>query len=379
MTDSSEDRKEPACNGLSSGDTVTTSNHDEHPKQLVAPALAIDFDAVAREVAAGYISEQQHPSAPYRILNYTQHAQFDWRWNQETIQCRGLIVDDHNRVIARPFPKFFSYEQLNGNVPREPFEVYDKLDGSLGVLYRINGRASIASRGSFVSNQAQRATAIFNRKYADVPLDDRMTYLFEIIYPQNRIVIDYGTTEDLFLLAIIETATGVEQPLRDIGFPCVTRFDGITQLEELLARQDRFREGFVVRFESGQRVKIKFEEYKRLHKLLTGVSASHIWQSLRNGDDLSQLVERVPDEYFAWVRSTESDLRQKFEVIETRFRQQFAASPRFETRKEAAFHFQQLEQPGVMFAMLDDRPYADQIWKMIRPIGQAPFRCEIDV
>jgi RNA ligase len=152
----------------------------------------LDFVAIRREIDSGYISEQRHPQAPIRILNYTHRAQYDWRWNPETMQCRGLIVDDNNRIVARPFAKFFTYEQLSGVVPNEPFEAYEKLDGSLGILYMVDGEPCIATRGSFVSDQAERATEIYRRKYRDIVLDDRMTYLFEIIYPGNRIVVNYG-------------------------------------------------------------------------------------------------------------------------------------------------------------------------------------------
>jgi len=74
--------------------------------------LTIDPDAIRREIEAGYISEQRHPEWDLRILNYTQRCQFDWRWNAQTMQCRGLIVDDAWNIIARPFPKLFSVEQL---------------------------------------------------------------------------------------------------------------------------------------------------------------------------------------------------------------------------------------------------------------------------
>ena len=339
----------------------------------------LDFDAIRSEVEAGYISEQRHATAPFRILNYTQRAQFDWRWNPQTMQCRGLIVDDDDRVVSRPFTKFFSYEQLNGLVPHEPFEAYEKLDGSLGVLYRVDGDARIASRGSFVSDQAKRATEIYRQKYSGVVLDDRMTYIFEIIFPENRIVVNYGDLEDVILLAVIETETGLEQPLPDIGLRVVKRYDGILEFDELLSQQDATREGFVVRFASGQRVKIKFEEYKRLHKLLTGVSAKHIWEALRSGDDLGQFVDRVPDEYFQWLRRTEQELRSQFAVIDTRAKCEFAAAPAFATRKDAAIHFQRCEFPSVMFAMLDRKQYADQIWRMVRPVGQSAFRCDVDV
>ncbi len=339
--------------------------------------LTIDPHAIRREIEAGFISEQHHPKWSLRILNYTQRCQFDWRWNAQTMQCRGLIVDDAWNIIARPFPKFFSVEQLGGVVPVEPFEVYEKMDGSLGILYFIDGKPQIASRGSFTSEQAQRATEILQAKYGHASFDPSFTYLFEIIYPENRIVVDYGDREELVLLAIIETATGKEWPLHayDSVFPVVKRYDGFSQFDELLTNQDSSREGFVVRFQSGQRVKIKFDEYKRLHKLLTGVSPKAIWEVLKSGSDISKVIERVPDEFFRWVRETESDLLYSFATIEAQARGEMRFTG---TRKDLAEYFKTCRYPDVMFSMLDRKDYSQIIWKRIRPSGKA-FRCDIDV
>jgi hypothetical protein len=339
--------------------------------------LTIDPDAIRREISAGYISEQRHQHAPLWILNYTARAQFDWRWNAQTMQCRGLIVDNDWNVVSRPFPKFFSVEQLNGVVPVEPFEAYEKMDGSLGILYFVDGKPQIASRGSFYSEQAQRATAMLETKYRDAKFDPAFTYLFEIIYPENRIVVDYGGREELVLLAIIETATGKEWPLHAYNsvFPVVKRYDGFSQFDELLANQDSSREGFVVRFESGQRVKIKFDEYKRLHKLLTGVSPKAIWEVLKSGDDIGKVIERVPDEFYQWVKETENDLRTAFTRIELSAREQMRFG---KCRKTLAKHYTSCAYPSVMFAMLDGKEYQDAIWKLIKPAGKA-FKCDIDV
>jgi RNA ligase len=339
--------------------------------------IEIDESAIIREIDAGYISEQRHPGGWLKILNYTARAQFDWRWNAQTMQCRGLIVDNNWNVVARPFPKFFSVDQLNGAVPCEPFEVYEKMDGSLGILYFVDGKPQIASRGSFTSEQAWRATRMLEAKYSHASFDPSFTYLFEIIYPENRIVVDYGDREELVLLAIIETATGKEWPLHayDSVFPVVKRYDGFNQFDELLATQDSSREGFVVRFQSGQRVKIKFDEYKRLHKLLTGVSPKAIWEVLKSGDDIGKVIERVPDEFFQWVKETENDLRAAFTRIELAAREQMRFG---KCRKTLAKHYTSCAYPSVMFAMLDGKEYRDAIWKLIKPAGKA-FKCDIDV
>jgi len=318
------------------------------------------------EIESGYINAQFHEEAPLIIFNYTNKAQYDWHWTKATKQCRGLIVDQNGNYIARPFPKFFSVDQLNGKVPNEPFTVYEKLDGSLGILYHIGDEVRIATRGSFVSPQAIEATKIYQEKYRHVELDRSLTYLFEIIYPENRIVVDYGDTRDLILIAVIDTATGIEQDLPEIGFPLVKTFDGINDFEEVLALEDEGKEGFVIRFESGQRVKIKFAEYKRLHQLLTGVSSKAIWHLLSIGSDLTDIIDRVPDEFYEWVSTEENEFRRQFAEIEAKARSQMIFD-KSKPRKDIAAHFKTCEYPGIMFSILDRKDYVAQIWRLLKP------------
>jgi RNA ligase len=97
--------------------------------------------------------------------------------------------------------------------------VYDKLDGSLGILYFYDDKPYIATRGSFTSEQAERANKIFQKKYSHLHFNKEHTYLFEIIYPENRIVVDYGAKEDLILLAVLDTETGKDLELPDWKCP----------------------------------------------------------------------------------------------------------------------------------------------------------------
>lgn len=52
----------------------------------------MDIEAIQREIEDGFIHQQLHPTAPLRILNYSQKSQFDWRWNAETTLCHSLDV-----------------------------------------------------------------------------------------------------------------------------------------------------------------------------------------------------------------------------------------------------------------------------------------------
>lgn len=318
---------------------------------------------------------QKHPEADLFIYNYSPKVQFAKLWNEVTLQTRGLILDGQMNVVARPFCKFFNLEEHQpSEIPQIPFEVFDKLDGSLGILYWFNDEPLIATRGSFTSDQARHATQVLHKKYKDTfdKLDKKSTYLFEIIYPQNRIVVDYGAMDDLILLTVIDNETG-EERLDDIGFPMVKRFDGINDLQELKALEEENKEGFVVRFKNGLRVKMKFAEYIRLHRIVTGVSNVAIWEYLSEGKPLEDLLEKVPDEFFNWVKATVAELTKQFDAILEESQKAFKP---FDIRKEAAEYFKAQKYPSVLFSMLDNKSPHKIIWKMIKPKYSKPFKTD---
>lgn len=332
----------------------------------------VDFDLVNQYVKDGFISCRKHPTADLRIYNYTPKTQYENFWNKETANCRGLIVDGNDRIVARGFQKFFNYEELNGEVPIEPFRVYEKLDGSLGILYWLNDEPFIATRGSFESDMAQRANNILRRKYPNLEPNPEFSHLFEIIYKDNRIVVDYGNTEDLFLLAVVHTESGREMPLPQSPFPTPKIYDGIKDISEIKQYENDQDEGFVIRFESGFRCKVKFAEYKRLHKILTQCSSKSIWECLKTGTPLDEILERVPDEFYKWVRNTRDNLERSYLDIELGAKSEFRD---LGDRKANAFYYKACKtHPAILFNMLDGKDYSDIIWKSIKPKFEKPFR-----
>jgi RNA ligase len=225
---------------------------------------------------------------------------------------------------------------------------------------------------------------VLSQRYASFSFDPDHTYLFEIVYQNNQIVVDYGGMDDLILLAVIQTATGQEVPLDRLTaypFPRVRRYDGIhdfDQLAHLMAeREGDNEEGFVVRFAGGLRVKCKLESYKRLHKLLTGVNARTIWEFVSRGEDLDTLLAHVPDEFYRWVLDERNRLEAQFRSIEAACRamcSQVADIPDRKLRAEMVLATGE-HNPYVVFRMLDDKPYAEAIWKLLKPGGgESTFR-----
>ena len=350
----------------------------------------ISKEKIEKLVEDGYISSRKHPSADLYILNYTPKTQYDKYWTEETLQCRGLIVDKDGKIVARPFKKFFNVEEME-SVPNEPFEVYEKVDGSLGITYFIDGKPYIATRGSFESPQAIKANEILYGMPAwkRDKLRSEITYLFEIVYPQNRIVVDYKGLNYLIFLAAIVTETGEElsfdNVLKDLnwihGALKYNSFIQFHQIKNAVSRNDEDNfEGFVVRFKSGVRCKMKYDEYKRRHKILTQTSNISIWESLRDGKSLDEILDRIPDEFYNWVRHTKDELEKKFKEIEDYcaiYYIDYKGNINDE-RKKIAEYFKKSKYPGILFAMYDAKDYKSMIWKLIRPQFSKPFEEDTD-
>lgn len=354
-------------------------------------------DDLQAAIEAGYVNCNEHNELPLRILNYTNSCQFERAWNDVTTQCRGLIIDDDDNVVARPFAKFFnmSEHKRGDNRWRKPYTVHEKMDGSLGVLYYdADGVGRIATRGSFHSDQAEWATKLWQRNYADTwdgqLAGDGNTYLFEIIYDENRIVVKYDH-EDLVFLTALDNITGRSVPfdwkgLRAKSWDIPDSVHAYRDLKDYMLSEgllvdDGQEEGVVLVFDVGPnkpewRVKVKLDEYTRLHYILSHTSSKTIWEHLMNGQSLVDIVNMVPDEFYPWVAQTRDKLYAEFDQLKRQAEADFAAikkSVPSDDRKAFALLAKESTHPGLMFQMLDGKDITPSIWKMIEPEWELPF------
>jgi RNA ligase len=327
-----------------------------------------------RLISLGYISKRKHPSQELFILNYTAKTQYERFWNETTMSCRGLIVDSSGGIRARCFKKFFNYEEVASEVARRisesvPFRSYEKMDGSLGVLYWVGDEPFIATRGSFDSPQARRANELL-RSRPRPGLRRDMTYLLEIVYPDNRICVDYGSLEDLFLLSVVDTETGREVFDLSSPFSRVEEVGLDNDFGSIRSRDEPNREGFVVRFDDGFRFKIKFEQYVRLHSAIFSVSSKSLWRCLMENENIP--LDMFPDEIYGWVsmekRTIESSYRSIVDEASSIF-----SSIKSADRKEFARRALEYSCSPILFAMLDGKPYDNLAWRMVEPEYRTPF------
>jgi RNA ligase len=364
--------------------------------------MKYDLNILNGYITEGLVVKQDHPTLPLSVYNYSRTCQYDNKWDEITLACRGLILDNEGNVVASSFTKFFNYEELlwPNQIPEKGDYVYvqEKVDGSLGILFYYNNEWHLATKGSFTSEQAIKGMEIIKLKYNLGAFITEMTYVCEIIYPKNRIVVDYNGEEKVVFLSI--TRDGEEQHwtlARAVFYASGIPKEDLVKTEQhfafgpelyrsLKSKNEVNKEGFILRFQPGNfRMKIKFEDYVRLHRILTGFSSKDIWELMMKEEDLEPFLERVPDEFDKWVRSQISNfqydlyrIREHCGKIHDYFRYgKYNDVDPEPTKKDFALHLEACNvEPGyrsICFAMWDKRPYEHMIWKLMKPKYEKPF------
>ena len=196
-------------------------------------------------------------------------------------EARGLILEDKTwKVICYPFNKFFNFgEEYADNIDWESAVVETKEDGSLIKIYFYNDEWKIATNGTIDAEDAELQSGPYKnfRQLFDAAaekchfdfskLNRYFTYCCEIcsefniiICPQSEIrLIHIGTRNN-------RTFQEVEA---DIGIPHPQRY-ALSSLEDCIAMAKTFdftKEGFVVKDKNYNRIKVKSEDYVRVHRL----------------------------------------------------------------------------------------------------------------
>lgn len=196
-------------------------------------------------------------------------------------EARGLILEDKTwKVICYPFNKFFNFgEEYADNIDWESAVVETKEDGSLIKIYFYNDEWKIATNGTIDAEDAELQSGPYKnfRQLFDAAaekchfdfskLNRYFTYCCEIcsefniiICPQSEMRLIHIGTRNNRTFQEVET---------DIGIPHPQRY-ALSSLEDCIAMAKTFdftKEGFVVKDKNYNRIKVKSEDYVRVHRL----------------------------------------------------------------------------------------------------------------
>lgn len=341
----------------------------------------MDICELDRLVSAHYITRRVDDSGRYVLHNYSEKATYDRVWTPETRQCRGIISTLDGEIVARPFDKFFNVDEseetrLFALVARDgDVEITDKLDGSMIAVWYHDGAWHTSTRGSFTSSQAVAARAWLEPRLSNPNWDGGLretTLLCEWCAPDNRVVLKYDMPE-LFLIGARHTATGMDYTyhgLRSIGHMTGLRVTPrqTGALEDIVARRPDVVgcEGWVARWPDGFRVKIKTEDYLRLHRLVSGFSAARVRDVLlAAGDTWTSYLTDLPEEFRAEAERMADVMQSATTARLQSLRTAYARLAPLATESRKAYALAVLQEPEAdrpyLFSMLDQKPISDKV------------------
>lgn len=249
--------------------------------------MKFEHSVLQKYVKDTFICHEKHPFADLHIYGYYATSDNIHVWDDISKYCRGIILDGGGNVVEMPFMKFWTFRQylsdklllLNEGqilrVPSKRFRITEKVDGTMVTLYWVKDRPYLATQRSFTNVKAIEATKILYERYSHLfsVFDRSKTYIFEAIYPETKVLIDYGNMRDLVLIGVIDKVSGKPEKVpENIGFrTCrdyTEEYGHIRDLEELAALDLENQEGFVLYYEDGSMVKLKFPWYSQAHSIL---------------------------------------------------------------------------------------------------------------
>lgn len=261
------------------------------------------------------------------LFTYHETASFRnakaWKWVEKV--SRGLVFEKETGIqVTNPFYKFFNYGEFPED--KETVIVNDldyKHDGSLGLCFYYKDQWWVTTYGSLNSDQGIFATECIRAKDLDY-LQKHATHMVEIVYPENRIVTNYGDFRGLIylkskLLDYDHSYKGSGMTIFDTYPDKIHIFmdwyrqgisDGKWTADEKLKaildfcenQPDYNYEGFVYTHTDGKMMKFKTNSYLSVHRMRFDMSEKTIRDLMVNQpDQLLKYKETLPNEFYVEV------------------------------------------------------------------------------
>lgn len=289
-----------------------------------------------RELAAEPYYLEIRNDGDYYLLKYNQiMSDMGLREVQE---ARGSIFRQNENgewiCVCYPFNKFFNYGEKYSAVNRIDWDtavVQQKVDGSLIKVWHDRDEWHISTNGTIDAYKAECGDLNFGILFSNAiqhigdfwyTLDPDFTYMFELTSPYNHIVVHYEGTNIWYLgRRNIWNYEEDNEPLECEGvlYPEEYPYHALSECVEAAHEMGIDEEGYVVCDADFNRIKVKGDEYLRLHKIrgngpLTVLRVVEMYQH----EELDDFIAYYP-EFEDFVEEVTSRIRYWIAVCDTAF------------------------------------------------------------
>lgn len=328
----------------------------------------------------GWLIKHTNEELGLIIWNYSVKTTYEGKWDNVTRICRSLVTDFDGIIVSRGFDKFFNYEEIKYQFDAEDFKdsvFYEKVDGSYIGVFWYKDRWIARSKGSFDTDQAKRAIEFFNAYSCETKAKFKkgLTHNFEVLYPENQIVVDYKGYEGLVYLATTSNKGHhfVIEYLTD-EVKTANKYDFVMDYDKIKAMDDGINEGFVGRTKKGMLFKIKFETYKINHAIITNTSSYDIWSAMVNGT-IEDIIAIIPDECYDFVKSTRESIQTDYDNMYADIMSSYDALEKDGmSMKDFAIKYKNHKYSSFFFKLFKGEEINEEvIWKRVKPEYRRPF------
>lgn len=304
------------------------------------------------------------PHRKYPHIICLKYSQIESPMGEKIVQqCRGIILDSSQnwQIISYPYDKFFNYGEIHATpINWNSAKVYEKLDGSLMVLYFYDREWRVQSSGT---PDAAGEVNGFGFSFADLfwkvwqelgyqyPLEIDHCFIFELITPYNRIVVQPKENQ-LVLHGVrnIQTLEESEPSLwaNQYGWQLVPSYPLTSWTEVIKAAEildPLTSEGYIVCDAEFHRIKVKSPQYVAISHLREGFSSRRMIEIVLTNEgeeflsyfpEWRELYERTKARYLSLVQEIEEIYQQHQHI---------------ELQKDFAAAIKDLPYSGILFSL----------------------------
>lgn len=275
-------------------------------------------------------------------------------------ECRGIIFNREGYIASRPFHKFFNVGEKEETqfrrvpVNKSAHTIYEKSDGSMvrplvgeqrriipaRSVSRVTTNIYLGTKMGFnpIGDEAFKLLSLMQIEYIAEKVYMGFTPLFEYVGPTNKIVVDYED-HGLVYLGTRENVTGEYsydwqapfEHVRQFGFVKGNFYDFVER-----SRAECNKEGYIIRFDDGNMVKIKNDWYVRIHKAKEKIVFDRNIVALELNNDMDDVLAFLEQPEIDRINALMERFWNAFKAKSIYLRDQIAIASEMESRKEVA-------------------------------------------